>query len=154
MAVDVPALILSIPMFDKLGRARTLSITLILGGLSCIGVTFFAVDAECEMIGPACFNMMARSWLAFTGKFCLCITFAGVFLYSSEVFPTSVRTQGMGLSSVSARVGGVLAPLVVVVLGQASRDAPMYVFGFVSLLSGLLSIRLPETLGKVLADSV
>jgi len=31
MAVDVPALILSIPMFDKLGRARTLSITLILG---------------------------------------------------------------------------------------------------------------------------
>ena len=39
------------------------------------------------------------------GKFMLCITFSGVFLYSSEVFPTAVRTQGMGLSSLAARFG-------------------------------------------------
>ena len=49
----------------------------------------------------------------------LCITFSGVFLYSSEVFPTAVRTQGMGLSSLAARFGAGLAPLVVVVLGEA-----------------------------------
>ena len=53
------------------------------------------------------------------GKFMLCITFSGVFLYSSEVFPTAVRTQGMGLSSLAARFGAGLAPLVVVVLGEA-----------------------------------
>jgi len=152
MFVDIPALVLSIPMFDRLGRQRTLSLTLILGGISCVGCTLFSVDAACEEQGPACFNLMSRSWLAFCGKFMLCITFSGVFLYASEVFPTAIRTQGMGLSSVAARLGGILAPLVVVVLGQGSRDAPMYVFGLVSLAAGVCSIRLPETLNQFLAD--
>ena len=117
----------------------------------------------------------------------LCITFSGVFLYSSEVFPTAVRTQGMGLSSLAARFGAGLAPLVVVVLGealasrcsrlmrcQAARayvalatdtragvragadggDAPMFVFGFVSFIAGVLSLRLPETLNQTLADTL
>jgi MFS family permease len=152
MLVDIPALILSIPMFDRMGRQRTLSLTLILGGISCVGCTLFAIDAECEEQGSACFNLMTRSWLALTGKFMLCITFSGVFLYASEVFPTAIRTQGMGLSSVAARLGGILAPLIVVVLGQGSRDAPMYVFGLVSLAAGVCSIRLPETLNQFLAD--
>jgi MFS family permease len=99
-----------------------------------------------------CVCVWCRSWLAFVGKFMLCITFSGVFLYASEVFPTAIRTQGMGVSSVSARLGGILAPLVVVVLGQESRDAPMWVFGLVSLLAGACSIRLPETLNQFLAD--
>eukprot|EP00802_Teleaulax_amphioxeia_P011014 Tamp_11044.p1 GENE.Tamp_11044~~Tamp_11044.p1 ORF type:complete len:605 (+),score=63.72 Tamp_11044:41-1816(+) len=153
MAVDVPALLVSIPMFDRLGRAWTLAATMLFGGFACVGVTFFAVDAQCEIQGSQCFNLVARSNLAFTGKFMLCITFSGVFLYASEIFPTSVRTQGMGLSSVAARVGGVLAPLIVVLLSH-SRDAPMWVFGLVSIFAGIMSIRLPETLGKTLADNI
>ena len=55
MGVDIPALLLSIPMFDRLGRARTLSVTLLVGGLACVAVT--AVSA-----------LPIRSALAFVGK--------------------------------------------------------------------------------------
>ena len=72
----------------SVGRARTLSVTLLCGGAACLAVTTLAVDAECAMQGMACRNIVARSGLAFLGKFMLCITFSGVFLYGSEIFPT------------------------------------------------------------------
>lgn len=36
--------------------------------------------------------------------------FSAVYLWSNELFPTSVRHSGMGLGSLSARVGSVAAP--------------------------------------------
>jgi putative MFS transporter len=38
-------------------------------------------------------------------------TYAGLYAYTPEVFPTWVRATGMGLSSAFGRIGGILAPL-------------------------------------------
>ena len=50
----------------------------------------------------------------------MCITFswAVLFLYNAELFPTEIRTSGIGSASFVGRLGGMLAPWVAV-LGQA-----------------------------------
>lgn len=57
----------------------------------------------------------------------------------------------MGLCSMSARVAGILAPLVRL-LGQYHRAIPMAIFGSGPVLGGLLCVLLPETCGTDLAD--
>ncbi|EKX38686.1 hypothetical protein GUITHDRAFT_144075 [Guillardia theta CCMP2712] len=151
MAVDIPALALSIVMFDRIGRSRSLAITLLIGGFSCVLCNAVPEDNNCA--AGECNDVYIKSILAFCGKFMLCITFSAVFVYASEVFPTSVRTQAMGISSLSARVGGISAPLVVL-LSTASPSLPMWIFGIISIVAGLFSFRLPETNNRDLADDI
>lgn len=37
--------------------------------------------------------------------------FAVVYLYTAELYPTQVRTVGIGICTVIARLGGILAPI-------------------------------------------
>ena len=50
--------------------------------------------------------------MAILGKMCVTATFAIIYLYSCEIFPTVVRSVGVSSSSVFARVGGAVAPFV------------------------------------------
>ena len=49
---------------------------------------------------------------AMIGKFCISASFAIVYVYSAEVFPTVLRTTGVGSSSMCARIGSIVAPYV------------------------------------------
>jgi putative MFS transporter len=40
-------------------------------------------------------------------------TYAGVYSYTPEVFPTWIRASGTGLSSAFGRVGSILAPTII-----------------------------------------
>jgi MFS transporter, OCT family, solute carrier family 22 (organic cation transporter), member 4/5 len=46
------------------------------------------------------------------GKFGISVSYAVVYVFSAEIYPTVVRNAGMGISSMSARVGGALAPFI------------------------------------------
>ena len=46
------------------------------------------------------------------GKFCISASFAIIYVFSAELFPTVVRNVGVGSGSVFARVGGVVAPYI------------------------------------------
>ena len=54
---------------------------------------------------------------------------------------------------VLGRVGGIMAPFIVL-LGDYHPNLQFTVFGILSLSSGLINLRLPETKGKKLPDSV
>eukprot|EP00287_Rhodomonas_sp_CCMP768_P005066 CAMPEP_0196737818 /NCGR_PEP_ID=MMETSP1091-20130531/15427_1 /TAXON_ID=302021 /ORGANISM="Rhodomonas sp., Strain CCMP768" /LENGTH=142 /DNA_ID=CAMNT_0042081717 /DNA_START=1 /DNA_END=429 /DNA_ORIENTATION=+ len=141
-------------MFNRLGRARTNSVTLLVGGAACLAVNLVPVPAHClDTASEGCHSLVVRNALAFAGKFMMAITFSGVFIFASEAYPTSLRSRGMGLSSLSARVGGVSAPLVVL-LSEVAPGLPMWVFGLVAVAAGLCSLALPETLNQSLADRV
>ena len=57
----------------------------------------------------------------------------------------------MGVSSMSARIGGILAPQLLT-LESVYKPLPMLFFGGLSLLAASLAIMLPETAGKPLAQ--
>ena len=46
------------------------------------------------------------------GKFCLTSSYATIYVYSAELFPTPVRNVGVSTGSCSARIGGILAPFI------------------------------------------
>ena len=52
----------------------------------------------------------------FLGKFGVSAAFALVYLYTAEIFPTMIRATVVGMCSMFARVGGILAPQVALYL--------------------------------------
>jgi hypothetical protein len=49
-------------------------------------------------------------------KFGLSTTFANIYVYGSELVPTSLRNTAIGLLSVGARVAGVLLPYIMMLV--------------------------------------
>ncbi|NXW86420.1 S22AD protein, partial [Alopecoenas beccarii] len=86
--------------------------------------------------------------LAIIGKFTATASFSTSYVYTAELFPT---VTGVGLCSMSARVAGIVAPLIRL-LGQHHRAIPMAIYGSAPVLGGLLCILLPETCGTDLVD--
>ena len=54
--------------------------------------------------------------LAMVGKFAIAGSFALVYLYTAELFPTQVRNIGAGVSTIGARLGGIFSPIVLLLV--------------------------------------
>ena len=50
--------------------------------------------------------------LALIGKAGGSMGFSAIYVYSGEIYPTEVRTVGMGTSSMCARISGMAAPYI------------------------------------------
>ena len=63
------------------------------------------------------------------------------------------RNNGLGMASVFARLGGMVAPQF---LGLASvwSKLPLLCFGLISLLGSILCVMLPETSGRSLPQNI
>lgn len=80
--------------------------------------------------------------------------FSLIYVYSSELFPTSLRSRGIGACSMVSRIGATLSPFVVDLDRLVGyRWLPMAVCSLVSLVAGILSAFLPESKGRPLAET-
>lgn len=76
-----------------------------------------------------------------------------LFIYiKSKVFSPH-RQTGIGVSSMLARIGGVLAPMINL-LGETNSSVSTAIFGFAPLLGAALALGLPETANKPLPDTI
>uniref|UniRef100_A0A8C3MYV3 Uncharacterized protein n=1 Tax=Geospiza parvula TaxID=87175 RepID=A0A8C3MYV3_GEOPR len=91
--------------------------------------------------------------LAILGKGCSEAAFTTVFLYTSELYPTILRQNGMGYTSFLARLGGALAPLVFL-LDEVWRSLPEVTYCAVAVCSGAAAFLLPETLNARLPEGI
>ncbi|XP_056876938.1 organic cation transporter protein [Takifugu flavidus] len=112
------------------------------GGLSCL--LMLAIPADASKV---------RTALAMLGKFGISASFAVIYVYTAEIFPTVLRQTGIGASSMFARIGGILAPLINLLHNQSSA-IPQVIFGASALLAAGLALALPETANRPLPDRV
>ncbi|KAG2458234.1 S22AD protein, partial [Polypterus senegalus] len=94
---------------------------------------------------------VAVTVLAVLGKFAISSSFSICYVYAAELFPTVLRQNGIGLTSMAARVAGIIAPMIRL-LEVYHKSIPMVIYGVTPLLGGLLCFFLPETLNKELTD--
>ncbi|WLA86604.1 MFS transporter [Bradyrhizobium elkanii] len=85
---------------ERIGRQATIATYMLLGGVSALGLAFAKSDAEIMTAGLLLSFFMNG-------------TYAGVYAYTAEVFPTSIRTTGAGLASAIGRIGAIVAPILV-----------------------------------------
>ena len=60
------------------------------------------------------------------GKFGCSITFTIVFNISAEMFPTIVRNNAVGVSSMVSRIGGVITPYVALIVSTLVLCISLY----------------------------
>ncbi|XP_015750474.1 PREDICTED: solute carrier family 22 member 5-like [Acropora digitifera] len=122
---------------------------MILASFGAIGAVLLTTDDESNtgfVVGKIFLSMV---W----AKFWIMISFDGVYIYSSELFPTVIRNLGMGTSSCAARIGSFLSPYVIFL----ERVHPILPYGIMSALAfvaGILCILLPETRFKPTLENV
>ncbi|KAJ8314977.1 hypothetical protein KUTeg_007127 [Tegillarca granosa] len=91
--------------------------------------------------------------LAMIDKFMNAASYGIIYLCAAEIFPTVVRNAGVGVSSMSARIRGMLAPQVLK-LNAIWIPLPMIIFGGMSILARVLALLIPETVGKRLPQTI
>lgn len=146
--VEVPAVVVILPLLSRLGRLKCYSGTFFLGGVCCgivAIISFFTEKGEMVALTVG---------IAMVGKFLISMTFAIAYLYTAELFPTKVRNVAVGMASTFARIGSISAPYIVDLLGSVHAGIPVVIFGICSASAGLFSLMLPETLNKKLPESV
>jgi len=80
--------------------------------------------------------------------------FITAFVYTPELYPTSIRPLGVGLGGVWAKIAAIVAPVTVTSLTAGGRvDLAFYLLGAVPLLAAAtVALWGVETRGKVLEE--
>jgi len=81
-------------------------------------------------------------------------TYAAVYSYTPEVYPTAVRSTGMGAASAFGRVGGILAPIVIGLAYSSIGFGGVFVMTTAVLAAGVLAVIVfgLSTTGRTLED--
>jgi putative MFS transporter len=85
---------------ERLGRRATIVIYLLLGCAAAMGLATATSNLQVTVAGVFLSLFMNG-------------TYAGVYAYTPEVFPTSIRATGTGVASSVGRIGAICAPILV-----------------------------------------
>ena len=148
---EYPMYIIMPYLMKRLGRRRWTSYCFFLAGFSCLiaTVTFEIAKKRCESTNLKHPLVVLNLVFSFFGKTCITGSFASVWIWSCELFPTEIRGSAFGISSTGARFASALTPFLIGLQNLVSW-LPGTVFGLVSISAGVVSLLLPETLGKAL----
>ncbi|KAJ6656921.1 hypothetical protein lerEdw1_002922 [Lerista edwardsae] len=124
--------------------------------LSVFGLDIFLVQlffGAIDLLAKMGWMLMVRLAFVVLGKGCLAASSMCLYLYGGELFPTVVRQTGTSFTTVMARLGGIVAPVLLM-----SRDyqpfLPTVIFGVTPIISGVAACFLPEMLNVPLMDTV
>ncbi|KYQ53258.1 Solute carrier family 22 member 4 [Trachymyrmex zeteki] len=167
--VEIPAFWIGCVLNNRIGRKSTLSGAFMLSGVFCFASQFV----------PAGTGGHGTLFLYMVGKLCIAMAFSTTYIFTAELFPTTLRNSLLGFCSMIGRIGSILAPqtpllhvcnlfymnfsitvekfIVQTTLSKTTQitpSLPFILFGSMSMIAGVLSLIFPETLGTKLPDTV
>ncbi|CAH0719889.1 unnamed protein product, partial [Brenthis ino] len=129
-------------MFKKYGRRISLQ-----GAYICSAI--FLIAQSCC---PNSLNWVKVA-LFLLGKLGVAFCFTGIYTYSLELFPTSVRGTLIGCGNTAARVGSMLAPLTPL-LASEFHALSSILFSSTAIIAALLLTFTPETKTLPMFDTI
>ncbi|XP_066937712.1 organic cation transporter protein-like [Macrobrachium rosenbergii] len=142
--MELPSYTLIIPVVMRIGR----KIPLIVFLASC-GVAVLVL-----LVLPGERNTWFFLAVVMVGKFLITSAYQVIYLYCSELYPTTLRTRGLGLTSMMGRLGAIISPFINDKLGGYHWAIPSTIFGILSMIAGTLTCLLPETNNVDLPETV
>ena len=97
---QIPGYFSAAYMNERIGRQATIASYMVLGGMSAIALALSHSD-NTVMVAGICLSFFMNG------------TYAGVYAYTPEIFPTEIRATGMGTASSIGRLGAIASPLLV-----------------------------------------
>ncbi|XP_028161575.1 organic cation transporter protein-like [Ostrinia furnacalis] len=142
VGIEIPGFYSAVLVLDRIGRKPTL----------CGG---FFLSAACNFAFAFIPSEMTvlRLVIFLLGKFGIALVFTSLYLFTSELYPTQYRHSLLAFSSMIGRVGSITAPLTPV-LTQYWHGIPSMMFGSMAMLSGVLVLTQPETLGTKMPQTL
>ena len=137
--LDLPALTLVMATVDRFGRQVSAFSYMLLAGICCF--------AMAPLVGATGSPLLLT--FALLGKLFSGIQFLIIYIYTPELYPTVIRTMGLGTSSTVARVAGMLAPQITL-LNRYWAPCMVVTLGTAGFISALLTPFLPDTTGHEL----
>ncbi|XP_070534531.1 organic cation transporter protein-like [Ptychodera flava] len=139
-AADIPAALPSWWAVQKYGRRWPLCLSMALCGLFLSGSAFVN-------------NPTALIVLVAAAKFFNSVSFSTIYIFTAELFPTTVRNSGIGITSTLGRFGTIMSPYAMLLV-NIWHPLPFFVMGLTSCVAGALGLLLPETLNRDLPDTL
>lgn len=113
---------------EKFGRKFVLIVYLILTAVSAIWFGFATTTASLLMAGICLSFFNLGAW-------------GGLYAYTPELYPTKVRSTGVGMAAAFGRVGGVIAPFLVgMLVGKGVAISTIFTIFFVTILIGVAAV--------------
>lgn len=135
---EVALIPLNIILLNIVGRKYSMVILLLLSAF------FF-------MLVNICTTMLGFTILLFLLRSVVSMNFNVVYIYTAEVYPTSVRSIGMGFCTSFSRIGGMIAPFIAQVLMSKSVILALSPFATACIICAIGVFFLPiETRGRAL----
>lgn len=114
----------------------------------------FIAMAVCCMMFLTTDDPTATIILATLTKFFVSVGFSIVFIYTAELYPTSVRSLGMGLTTFVGKFGSALAPILISEFKYTLGIHPMVSFGIFNIFASIIVCFPRETFKVDLEDDI
>ena len=142
---ELPALFIYLKLPQLFGRKVILIACQLICGICCIiGGLLVGVPSLSTL----------QLILVMIGRLSAALGFGMVYLYTSELFPTAIRSTAIGTCSCMARVGGIIAILMNGNLDAIWPPLVFVIFGAVATTAGILAFRFPETTNDKLPETM
>ncbi|XP_018328933.1 synaptic vesicle 2-related protein [Agrilus planipennis] len=140
---EFPGIFVTIFIIERFGRKRTMAVQFVVYAVCCLFL----------LICPQ--RRSALTLVLFFARGIIAGVFQAAYVYTPEVYPTSLRSVGVGSCSAMARFGAMVTPYVAQVLLKTSVIFSVALYATGALLAALACILLPlETTGKELTDNI
>ncbi|KAG5672758.1 hypothetical protein PVAND_002855 [Polypedilum vanderplanki] len=139
-AIELPGYFITNILMEKLGRKKTLFLGMIGSGLFCI-----LADVVPGSVNKTIFYVC--------GKLLITISFSCLYIFTIEIFPTSLRQRFFSICSIVGRLGSILTmstPLLI----EIYPSLPLILFSSLSFSSAIFLWSLPETLNRRLPETM